>query len=55
MGINNLLTKIKIYYKILYCILMLFYQKRLRKLITLKVKIKIIPVTVETLSKIINK
>ena len=28
---NNLLTNIKLYHKILYCILLLFYQK-LRKL-----------------------
>ena len=27
MGINNLLTNIKLYYKILYRILMLFHQK----------------------------
>ena len=27
MGINNLLTNIELYYKILYCILIQFYQK----------------------------
>ena len=34
MGINNLFTKIKLYYKLLYYILILFYQKKkkLRKL-----------------------
>ena len=28
MGINELLTKVKLYYKILYCILLLFYKKK---------------------------
>ena len=31
MGINNLLTNIKLYYKILYCMLISFYQKKKKK------------------------
>ena len=62
MGINNLLTKIKLYYKILHYILILFYQKT-KKIVTLilfniidhiKSKNKDISFTVKTLSKIIN-
>ena len=56
MGINKLLTDIKLYYKILYCILILFYKRPKKIFILIQFNIiGHIKKIILTLSKIINE